>query len=166
MSLIHCTKCGHLLSTTAPKCPGCGMAPYRREPIASEVPRSYVSHPVIEGERAQPAIAETVNPKNQTVNVVRALVALLFAIIGAWYLFGGGLEKEAANNMSRIENQVAEDAVKQYQIASRNGTAMDICVQAGLVTAAFLQAKDEANYHRWKSIEENDCARAGVPQLP
>lgn len=26
MALIHCTKCGHLLSTTAPKCPGCGSA--------------------------------------------------------------------------------------------------------------------------------------------
>lgn len=32
MSLIHCTKCGHLMSTTAPRCPGCGMPPYRREP--------------------------------------------------------------------------------------------------------------------------------------
>lgn len=28
MALIHCTKCGHLVSTTAPKCPSCGTPPY------------------------------------------------------------------------------------------------------------------------------------------
>jgi hypothetical protein len=28
MALIFCTKCGHKVSTTAPKCPGCGAPPY------------------------------------------------------------------------------------------------------------------------------------------
>jgi len=34
----------------------------------------------------------------------------------------------------------------QYEIAARHGGAIDVCVQAGLVTAAYLQAKDESHY--------------------
>ena len=66
--------------------------------------------------------------------------------------------------MQRTENQVAEDAAKQYEIANRNGSAMDACVQADLVAAAYLQAKDEANYRKWKAISREENSRAGVPQ--
>lgn len=65
--------------------------------------------------------------------------------------------------MSEIHDQVSEDAVAQYEIAKRQGDPIQICVQAGLVSAAYLQAQDEANYNRWKSIEDSDCARAGMP---
>jgi hypothetical protein len=40
---------------------------------------------------------------------------------------------------------------------------MNACVHAGFVSAAFIQAKDEDSYKRWKAIEKTDCARAGVP---
>lgn len=73
-----------------------------------------------------------------------------------WFYFGGGLEKQAANEMRKIEQQVASDAVRQYQIARRNGNAMGACVQAGLVSAAYLQAKDEATYQKWKATEDFD----------
>jgi hypothetical protein len=42
--------------------------------------------------------------------------------------------------MNKIAGQVAVDAVQQYNIVRRNGSAMDAYVQAGLVCAAFLQA--------------------------
>jgi hypothetical protein len=64
--------------------------------------------------------------------------------------------------MQDIQNKVAADAVVQYGIAQRNGSAMDACVQAGLVAAAYLQAQDEANYQRWKLTEKADCAKAGI----
>lgn len=66
--------------------------------------------------------------------------------------------------MSEIENQVAEDAVNQYYIAQRNGTAMDRCVQAGLVAAAWLQAENEPKYQQWKQVEAADCEDAGIPR--
>lgn len=69
-----------------------------------------------------------------------------------WYFWGGGLE-----------NKVADDAVKEYEIAKRHGTKMDVCVHAGLVSAAYLQAKDENKYREWKVIEAGDCSAAGVP---
>ena len=100
-------------------------------------------------------------PEKQ-VNPIQIIVGIIIVIGLVWYFYGGGLEKQAAKALQKIENQVADDAVKQYGIASRSGTAMDVCVQAGFVTAAYLQAKDESNYRRWKEIEKTDCEKAGL----
>ncbi len=61
--------------------------------------------------------------------------------------------------MKPFKDQVAKDAVEQYEIASRHGAASDICVHAMMVSAAYLQAKDEPNYARWKQTEKADCGR-------
>lgn len=76
----------------------------------------------------------------------------------AWFWFGGGLERQAAKDVRAIEQQVAVDQVQQYEIAKRNGDPTDICMQAGMVAAGFLQAKDEAQYQAWKKTEATDCA--------
>jgi len=80
---------------------------------------------------------------------------LIFLMVGA---IGG-----CYNEVEDIYNQVALDAVDQYEIAKRQGDKISICVQAGLVSASYLQAKDEPNYIKWKKIESNDCRRAGLP---
>jgi hypothetical protein len=77
---------------------------------------------------------------------------------------GGGFDQQVARDMQKIENQVAADSVKEYTIAKRQGDAMQICVQAGMVSAAYLQANDESNYQKWKAIEKTDCKTAGLPQ--
>jgi hypothetical protein len=102
--------------------------------------------------------------KSQPVNAVRGVIGIILAAGAVWFFFGGGLEHQAAKDMHRIEQQVAEDAVNQYQIAKRSGTSMDACVHAGFVSAAYIQAKDEDNYQKWKAIEKSECAVAGVPQ--
>jgi hypothetical protein len=68
----------------------------------------------------------------QKNKLARSAISVIGVVAAGWYFFGGGLEKQAANSMQKIEQQVASDAVKQYEIAKRNGTAMDSCVQAGL----------------------------------
>lgn len=88
---------------------------------------------------------------------------LVFAGVLLWFFAGDGLEKQTAREIQKIENQVAVDAVNQYQIAKRQGNNIQVCVQAGLVSAAYLQAKDELNYQQWKKTESEDCRRAGVP---
>jgi phenolic acid decarboxylase len=65
--------------------------------------------------------------------------------------------------MQGIENQVAIDSVKQYELVARNGNAIDTCVHAGLVAAAFVQAKDEGNYRIWRARQTEDCTKAGMP---
>ena len=97
-----------------------------------------------------------------TASSAGAVIALLLMGVSGWYYFGGGLETQANRTMQDIQNKVAADAVAQYGIAQRNGSAIDVCVQAGFVTAAYLQAKDEASYQQWKQTEKADCAKAGI----
>jgi len=99
------------------------------------------------------------DPKNNSVGSIIGIVLVLGML---WFFFGGGFEKQAAKNMKNIEYQVASDAEKQYEIAKRSGTAIDACVHAGLVSAAYIQAKDEAQYQIWKSVEKEDCRKAGL----
>jgi hypothetical protein len=98
----------------------------------------------------------------RNANPVGAVLGLL--VLGGliWFYFGGGIENQANLKMQEIENKVAQDAVTQYGIAKRNGSNIDVCVQAGMVTAAYLQAKDEAHYQQWKQTEKSDCAKAGI----
>jgi hypothetical protein len=74
------------------------------------------------------------------------------------------MDHEVKQNMQKIDNDVAADAVAQYKIAAESGKAMDRCVQAGMVAAAYLQAKDQEHYAKWKDIEHSDCKVAGVPE--
>lgn len=67
------------------------------------------------------------------------------------------------HQMDNIYTQVADDAVAQYEIAKRQGDPIQTCVQAGMVSAAYLQAQDESSYNKWKAIEKADCAQAGMP---
>jgi hypothetical protein len=64
--------------------------------------------------------------------------------------------------MQSIHNKVAQDAIDQYEIVKRNANLVNTCVHAGLVAAAYLQAKDEPNYQKWRSIEVSDCESAGI----
>jgi len=59
--------------------------------------------------------------------------------------------------------QVAIDAVKQFEMARRNGTPIDVCTQAMMVSAAFLQAQDEKGFAKWKDVERQTCKDAGMP---
>ncbi|MBF0283606.1 MAG: hypothetical protein HQL51_04010 [Magnetococcales bacterium] len=74
------------------------------------------------------------------------------------------LDRLADREMKRIVDKVAEDAVAQYRIARRQGDKIQICVQAGFVSAAFLQAKEETKYNDWKEIEKINCETAGIPR--
>jgi hypothetical protein len=107
-------------------------------------------------------MAEIAN-QNGGNNAVKGIISLCVLVGGAWFFFGGGLEQQASHDMSNIEKKVATDAVEEYRIAERSGTQIDRCVHAGLVAAAYIQAKDEENYRVWKRTERTDCDAAGVP---
>jgi hypothetical protein len=84
MSLSYCTKCGHLISTTAPRCPGCGVPPYRGGRVASPVVpdrRDYGSVPVINEERQMFIQRQTTGM--QRAGGIVALVAGIFGIFAA-----------------------------------------------------------------------------------
>jgi len=99
---------------------------------------------------------------NETKQNLSALIGLIFFGAILWYFFGGGLEQQAANDLDSIKNQVAADSVNQYNIAKAQGDPIQICVQAGMVSAAYLQANDQVNYNTWKNIQKEDCRAAGM----
>lgn len=102
---------------------------------------------------------------SQNTNAVIGTV-FFFILLGGgfWFYYGGGWQTATKDQMQEITNMVAEDSVKEYNIAKAGGDKIDICVHAGLVSAAYIQAKDQANYLVWKEIEKNDCAAAGLPR--
>ncbi|WP_343626568.1 hypothetical protein [Flavobacterium lindanitolerans] len=99
---------------------------------------------------------ETNTNKSKTIFSVIIFIGIL------WYFFGGGLEKHTTIEMQKIENQVALDAEQQYEIAKNGGDQMQTYVQAGIVAASYLQAKDEVNYNKWKAIEKEEGKKAGL----
>lgn len=112
----------------------------------------------------------TTNP-----NQLRGIISIIVLVALGWYFLGGGREKmvqhemekieqQVPAQMQKIENQVAADAVKQYEIAERSGDKMQMYTQAGLCTAAFLQAKDEVNYKKWLEIEHKIGRQLGMPE--
>lgn len=66
--------------------------------------------------------------------------------------------------MQTIKENVAADFIKQYEIAAKNGNSMDAYVHAGVVAQAFLQAKDEANYKKWKDVQDEWAVAVGLKQ--
>ena len=138
MALINCHECSKQISSEAEKCPHCGVVPKTKK------------------------------------NTIAALVGLAgIAFVFGFYFFKPGGDKtyfeqsvhrQAEHDMAEISRQVASDAERQYEIARNHGNEMDICVQAMSVSAAYLQAKDDTSYARWKRIEKADCERAGLPQ--
>jgi len=137
MALGKCRECGRECAKTAKVCPGCGVA----------------------------------NPVKASAGA--AVLGLVFVGVVAVYLVVTSRSKsnspDSANpigavadlGMNGIHKKVCDDAVEQYGIAKRNGTSIDTCVHAGMVAAAFLQAKDEESYAQWKKTEKADCAKAG-----
>lgn len=101
------------------------------------------------------------------MKIVKLIGGVVIVIVLLGIFFGSGQKAQDAyvqQQMTNIENQVAEDAVKQYEIAKRQGDKIQIYTQASLVAAAYLQAKDEPNYIKWKEIEKKAAADAGMPE--
>lgn len=94
--------------------------------------------------------------------ILKGLLIIIGVLVFIGYFYGGGLENHAEMEMNKIEIQVAEDAIKQYEIAKRNGSDIDAYTQASFVATAFLQAKDEANYKKWKNIEQKEAKNIGL----
>lgn len=86
-----------------------------------------------------------------------------FALLLACDAMEKAQDRQVEKQMAKIHDQVANDAVQQYEMAKRSGDKMQTCVQAGFVKAAYLQAKDEPAFQKWTATEKADCEAAGVP---
>lgn len=98
----------------------------------------------------------------QLGKVVAIGIAAVIAMAFIGYMISGGIDDQVQRDLDNISSSVARDAEKQYEIAVKNGEHMDAYLQAGLVAAAYLQAKDEGNYKKWKKIEKEAGKKVGI----
>ncbi len=96
------------------------------------------------------------NEKDYCISMGEQFVFLIIAIGIIWGVVMG-LEMHFENKKVDIYEQVALDAVEQYNIVKQAEEHAKICLHARIVTAAYLQTNDEAKIQQWKAIEEDEC---------
>lgn len=146
MTLETCKACGHQVSSRARACPNCG------EPRSQGVGAGFVIAVLLLISLVGLAIWQA-SKSRETNPVARA--NQFFEKLKK--------SKELENIKKQAEYKVIDDAVNQYNIAKRQGDPIQICVQAGFVAAAYLQANDEYYYRQWKRVESAKCKTAGMP---
>ena len=101
-----------------------------------------------------------------SIKRVGIVLGLVLVIAATWIYGMGGLSGGTTRSSfeQNVYEKVSSDAVDQYNIAKRQGDPIQVCVQAGMVSAAYLQEKNESSYQQWKATEKADCARAGMSQ--
>lgn len=88
-------------------------------------------------------------------NVVKIpLVFILLILI--YLLFTTGSSDTGQHQINETKNQVAQEAIKQYNIVKRNGSGIEASLHAGFVAEAFLQVGDKENYAKWTKIKEQE----------
>lgn len=138
MALINCHECDKQISSEAEKCPHCGVVPRTKKNIVLGL-----------------------------ITIVGVACFLGYYVVkgnGGQTYFEQSIHQQAEKDMADITRQVALDAERQYNMAKQHANQIDTCVQAMSVSAAYLQAKDEMSYAKWKRIEKSECELAGLPQ--
>jgi len=81
----------------------------------------------------------------------------VFAIIMIAILLKNESNHDANATLKNIHHQVAADAMSAFDLAIKANDQPSACVQAGIVTASFLQAGDDTNYRQWLGIKGRVC---------
>lgn len=63
---------------------------------------------------------------------------------------------------AELNQKIIDEAIAQYQIVARAELKQEMCLRAGVVVEAHLQAKQEADWRIWKQIQYRDCKKAGI----
>jgi zinc-ribbon domain len=98
--LVYCTKCGHKVATTAPRCPACGAPPYQG---GVSKPSNQPTQIVVGGPQRLPAATwQDPQPRPQVIVIAYRKSAGLAAVLSAFWpgigqIYNGDLLKGFAN---------------------------------------------------------------------
>lgn len=90
----------------------------------------------------------------------KALLYVFLPLVLVWLVARIEWVRQAKNEMRRIDNEVVQYVLNQYEMARERGDPYMICSQAGIVRATYYETNDIDNYRKWKKIERDDCERA------
>ncbi|MEI6707626.1 MAG: hypothetical protein WCK96_10885 [Methylococcales bacterium] len=178
-TMIECEACHVQISKQAEKCPQCGHPNKKfKKPVGCLKIIGYtflafiliiaiiVANQTPEERAASAAAHQQKQVNNQaTKEAQKEQKATAPEILKETSLLEKAESAMADVGMSGAYTKVINDSIDQYNITKRGDNKIEVCVHAGMVSAAFLQAKDEAGYKKWKAIEKNDCKKAGMPEL-
>jgi len=99
--------------------------------------------------------------KKYLIIIKGGYVKKILILLSVLFLFS--CDKLIEKEMDSIHRQVIKDSIDQLNIAIKGGDPIDICVYAGMLSAAYLQAKDEEGYIKAKAFEKKACENAGIP---
>jgi hypothetical protein len=83
------------------------------------------------------------------------------AILGAG-LLAAGCGQVADAQAKLVADLRIRDAVADYELAARSGSALNRCIKAKLVAAAYSDARDAAETQAWTAREDEDCHAAAA----
>lgn len=83
---------------------------------------------------------------------MKILKGILFGLLALAILAGAMAASEKA-----VTSEVVRDSIKEYNTARETGDMASVCVHAGLVKEACIQAHDEKCAKEWAEIEKADC---------
>lgn len=96
--------------------------------------------------------------KKETSDVVVGLIVLCVCVVVVACYFDSCAEtitgRELDSDFDQYYIERAEDCVKKYHIAGRSGYHNDAEDEARMAANYYLDAGDEANYRKWKRLEE------------
>jgi len=81
------------------------------------------------------------------------------------YIFFSALKAADPNSpetqkfMRDVHSKVAENSIKELELAIKSGDSAEICVRAGIVAAAYNQAHEEKLYLQAKKLQKKACDR-------
>lgn len=115
MALVFCTRCGHRVSTTAPKCPSCGAVPYSRQAATSTVIKNAPGAP----------------PASATLGALRLPAygtLLAFLAAGAWLIVSGAFHagQPRSPETSSIDCNSPPSFVQEVEMNHRGEDGLDV----------------------------------------
>ena len=133
MALVYCTRCGHRVSTTAPKCPNCGAPPYRNchsestsEPTVSSDDET-TSLPSILNRQAE--LSQSLIPRRRnTLFIGWKLAISVIAIAALLILYAVNVNKFAKNGEPKIVSSCIEKPsfVKEVEMDHQGADGLDV----------------------------------------
>lgn len=84
------------------------------------------------------------------------IALIVFGVVFFLAVIGTALNSDEVmqTQLDEISVKMAEDGIKQYNIAIKNNNIEDAYAQASIIAQSYLSAKDEENYKVWKKIEK------------